>query len=308
MTASVIRCPGCGAADTSTATPAGVHTCVYCGVRYQFTGGTPHTMAAAATAPARARGPVLAVAGLALVAGVVVAAVAMKGSSPSSPVRGRASDGERVTAPASNRTVGVTPPAEDTAPATGEFQLETTRTSGSNALWIYGYFHNTSPFTLGKTKITAVFYDKDGKEIAQDSGYTEDDVIAADARVPTVLLVSDAPASYDRLAFEVSAQRPSYLPAQVEGLELEVDAPRRDEFLGWKYAGKVHNRSGQPARFVKVEVLAFDQQDKFAGHAYTYASADALADGATARFDGTLLGSGMDFKRFEFRVTGQPAS
>ena len=165
----------------------------------------------------------------------------------------------------------------------------------------------TWPFTLGKTKITAVFYDKEGKEIGQDSGFTEDDVIAADARVPAVVLVSDAPAAYDRIAFEVTPKRPSYLPAEVEGLEIEAEAPRRHEFLGWKYAGKVHNKSGQAAKFVKVRVLAFDQDDKFAGHAYTYASADALADGATARFDGTLLGSATDFRRFEFRVSGQPA-
>lgn len=309
MNASVIRCPGCGAADTSTATPAGVHTCVYCGVRYQFTGGTPHTMAPAPAAAAGGRGLRLAVAGLLLVGVAVGAVLAVTGGGGSSRSAdgGRARGAQAVAAPANNRALSVEASPEQTAPATGEFTLESMQTSGNDALWIYGYFHNTSPFTLGKTKIVAVFYDKDGKEIGQDSGYTEDDVIAADARAPTVLLVSDVPAGYERIAFEVNAERPSYLPAEVEGLELEVDAPRRDDFLGWKYAGKVHNRSGQAARFVKVRVLGFDQRDKFAGHAYTYASADALADGATARFDGTLLGSSTDFKRFEFRVSGQPA-
>lgn len=309
MNATVIRCPGCGAADTSTATPAGVHTCVYCGVRYQFTGGTPHTVAPTREAPTSARGPRLAVAGGLAVAVAIGALLILRSAPPPGP--GQRSGGHGAAdlraAPANNPVVSHAAPAEETAPATGEFSLETTHTSGRNALWIYGYFHNTSPFTLGKTKITAVFYDKDGKEIGQDSGYTEDDVIAADARVPAVLLASDAPAGYDRIAFEVSAQRPSYLPAEVEGLEIEVDPPRRHEFLGWNYAGKVHNKSGQAAKFVKVRVLAFDQNDKFAGHAYTYASADALADGATARFDGTMLGSDADFKRFEFRVSGQPA-
>lgn len=306
MNASVIRCPGCGAADTSVATPAGVHTCVYCGVRYQFSAGAPHTMgAAAAAAPARRRGLGLALSGLVLVGVAVGAAVSFRDGSRRSG-GGAASGGPPAGRAAENRALSVAAPAEQTAPATGEFTLESTRPAGDQGLWIYGYFHNTSPFTLGKTKITAVFYDKDGQEIGQDSGYTEDDVIAADARAHTVLLVSDAPSAYDRIAFEVRAERPSYLPAQVEGLELEVDAPRRDGFLGWKYAGKVHNRSGKPARFVKVQVLGFDQSDKFAGHAYTYASADALEDGATARFDGSLLGSSADFKRFEFRVSGQP--
>lgn len=306
MNASVIRCPGCGAADTSVATPAGVHTCVYCGVRYQFSAGAPHTVGpAAAAAPARRRGLGLALSGLVLV-GVAVGAAVSFGDGSRRSGGGAASGGPPAGRAAENRALSVAAPAEQTAPATGEFTLESTRPAGDQGLWIYGYFHNTSPFTLGKTKITAVFYDKDGQEIGQDSGYTEDDVIAADARAHTVLLVSDAPSAYDRIAFEVRAERPSYLPAQVEGLELEVDAPRRDGFLGWKYAGKVHNRSGKPARFVKVQVLGFDQSDKFAGHAYTYASADALEDGATARFDGSLLGSSADFKRFEFRVSGQP--
>lgn len=309
MNASVIRCPGCGAADTSVATPAGVHTCVYCGVRYQFSAGAPHTVAPAA-APARARGRGLALGGLVLVGVAVAAAVSFGGGSQRSAgggsTGGSASGGAATGRAAENRALSVAAPAEQTAPATGEFTLESTRPAGNHGLWIYGYFHNTSPFTLGKTKITAVFYDKDGREIGQDSGYTEDDVIAADARAHTVLLASDAPPVYDRIGFEVRPERPSYLPAQVEGLELEVDAPRRDDFLGWKYAGKVHNRSGKPARFVKVQVLGFDQSDKFAGHAYTYASADALEDGATARFDGSLLGSSADFKRFEFRVSGQP--
>ncbi len=319
MNSSAIRCPGCGAADNSPATPGGVHTCVYCGVRYQVSQGTPHAVTPAPAA--RPRSHVLPlVVGLVVLLGVGVAVLVLAGGSPSPPrpAQGRSTGGRVVAMPAHAAPVSVTPAnnpsvsvqvaAEETAPATGEFTLESTHTSGSNALWIYGYFHNTSPFTLGKTKIIAVFYDKDGKEIGQGSGYTDEDVIAADARVPSVILVSDAPAAHERIAFEVTPKRPTYLPGEVEGLALEAEAPRRHEFLGWKYAGKVHNKSGQPAKFVKVRVLAFDQNDKFAGHAFTYASADALADGATARFDGTLLGSSKDFKRFEFRVSGKPAN
>lgn len=314
MNASVIRCPGCGAADSSTATAAGVHTCVYCGVRYQISLGTPHTLAPTAVAPRSGRGLglVLVVAGVLVVAAVGVAALVIS-DAPSSSSRARIPElGHGLSAAAShtpvhNAPVSVHAEAEQTAPATAEFTLESVHTSGNNAAWIYGYFHNTSPFTLGKTKVIAVFHDKDGKEIGQGSGYTEDDVIAADARVPTVVLVTDAPAGYDRISFEVTPSRPSYLPAQVGGLEIEADPPRRHEFLGWKYSGKVHNKSGQAARFVKVRVLAFDEHDKFAGHAFTYASADALADGATARFDGTVLDSATEFKRFEFQVSGQPA-
>lgn len=322
MSTSVIRCPGCGAADTSTAGPGGVHTCVYCGVRYQVNQGTPRTIVAAGGAATPSSSRALLIGVLALIGVVVAAAMVLvtrpaespppRASSAVGPSTSRTKEAilpatpRSLPAPAENKTVSVAPPAEETAPATAEFTLESTRRAG-DALWIYGFFHNTSPFTLGKTKITAVFYDKDGKEVATDSGFTEDDVIAADARVPAVLLASDAPATYDRVAFEVHAERPSYLPTELSGLDLEADPPRKDGFLGWKFAGKVHNKSGQPARFVKVGVVAFDEDDKFAGHAYTYVSGDVLAADASGRFDGSLLDSKTSFKRFEFRVSGRPA-
>lgn len=316
MSPTVIRCPGCGAADTSPEGPGGLHTCVYCGVRYRFSGGTPTLTESAAT-----RGPqmVLVAAGLFIVLGLVAAFIVFAGDSDESPPpsRDRGRSVERPAPPApprqpdppavNNPSVSVEAPAEELAPATAEFALETVQRSSTKALWIYGYLHNTSPFALGRTKVVAVFYDKDGAELGNESGFTEDDVIPSGARTATVLLVSNPPAAYDRLEFEVQAQRPTYLPAQVGGLEVETDAPRRDSLLGWKYSGKVHNKSGQAAKFVKVRVLAFDPDDKLAGHAVTYASTDALPDGATARFDGTMLGNTKDFKRFEFLVSGRPA-
>lgn len=322
MSTSAIRCPGCGAADTSTAGPNGVHTCVYCGVRYQISQGTPQTIASAGATPAAASPLRLVLVGGILLGLTTAGALLFLGRSGApEPARRTASAPIRVDpidasptspsspslpAPAENKSVSVTPPAEEVAPATAEFTLESVR-PGSNALWLYGYFHNTSPFTLGKTKITAVFYDKDGKEIGTDSGYTEDDVIAADARVPCVILASDPPATYDRIAFEVHAERPSYLPTELSGLEIEADPLRKDGFLGWKFAGKVHNKSGQPAKFVKVEVLAFDAADKLSGRAFTYVAGDVLGVDAAGRFDGSLLDSKTDFKRFEFRVSGRPA-
>lgn len=326
MPATLIRCPGCGAADTSPEGPGGVHTCVYCNVRYRLTQGAAQTLNPTPAAPAAGKSALMvavAVAVVVVAAGLVVLlrradAPDRSGGRRAEPVSSAVRRTSVATPRAASGDATASPPAvvstpvvvevapEEVAPATAEFQFETARPAGK-ALWIYGYLHNTSPFTLGKTKITAVFHDQAGKEIGQSSGYTEDDVIPADARVPAVILASDAPMDHARIDFEVAAQRPSYLPPLVSGLELEADRPRRDSFMGWKFAGKVHNKSGQPAKFVKVNVLAFDADDKLAGHAFTYASADALADGATARFDGTLLGATTEFKRFEFRVEGRPA-
>ncbi|MEZ4453659.1 MAG: FxLYD domain-containing protein [Nannocystaceae bacterium] len=325
MSTSVIRCPGCGAADTSTAGAGGIHTCVYCGVRYQIHQGTPQTVVMGAPATAGGKAPLVAGA----VALLVVAAVAglylftsqrgpsrVEVSIPPVALPPLRADSSGLSAPSglsdpssppvTNKTVSVAPPAEDLAPASATFTMETTR-PGSSALWIYGIFRNTSPFTLGKTKVTAVFYDKDGKELAQDHGYTEDDVIPAGAEVPTTILANDPPAVYDRLEFEVVAERPSYLPTQVGGLEIEAEAPRKDGMFGWKYAGKVHNKGDQPARFVKIECFAYDSDGKFAGRAFSYADGEILQPGASARFNGIILDS-EPFARFEFKVTGTLAN
>lgn len=289
-----------------------MHTCVYCGVRYQSSQGTPRpaTPTTPVTPVTARRVPRRRLVVFGVVCAAMVVITAVYGPRETTPNRARVTaglaPGPASAGPVANPVLSVEVPAEAVAPATAEFTLETVQRSSTDAVWIYGYLHNTSSFVLGKTKITAVFYDKAGAEVGQGSGYTEDDVIAADARVPTVLLVTAAPAAYERLAFEVHAERPSYVPEQVQGLELAAEPPRRDTFLGWKYVGKVHNKSGRPAKFVRVDVFAFDHNAKLAGHAFTYASGDVLADGATARFDGTLLDSKTGFKRFEFTVRGQP--
>ena len=89
---------------------------------------------------------------------------------------------------------------------------------------------------------------------------------------------------------------------------LHSPTPKRDNFLGWKIAGKVHNKGTTPAEFVRVDVLAYDSDDKLANLGFTYADAEVLKPGDSARFDTTLLGAGKrDFTRFEFHVSGKVA-
>ncbi|HET6582639.1 MAG TPA: hypothetical protein VFG69_04315, partial [Nannocystaceae bacterium] len=52
MSTEAIVCPTCGAADSSRPDAQGLHTCVYCGVRYRLTGGVPTRLVAGAPAPA----------------------------------------------------------------------------------------------------------------------------------------------------------------------------------------------------------------------------------------------------------------
>lgn len=325
MPAEIVRCPGCGAADTSVATPQGIHTCVYCGVRYQLQHGTPKTLAPVGAARASSQGPIIAavvggavvIVGLAVVllfiaraddapriaeadrANAVVSVPAIDPSPSPTPTIGGDGGG-------STPTVSVTPPEEELAPATAEFTYESQR-MGGDALWIYGFVTNTSPFPLGKSKVSAILLDEGGAEVGVASSFAEYEVVAPGERSPISILVQSPP-KHAKISFEVHAERPFYLPTLAAGLELESPTPKRDNFLGWKIAGKVHNKGTTPAEFVRVDVLAYDSDDKLANLGFTYADAEVLKPGASARFDTTLLGAGKrDFTRFEFHVSGKVA-
>ena len=206
--------------------------------------------------------------------------------------------------PTAAAAAGLTVDAPPDVEATANFEAHNRRRSGG-ALWIYGYVTNTSPFPLGKVKVTAVLHDAEGGEVAQDSGFSEWDILQPNERSPITLLVSDPPA-HESITFETHADKPFYLPGQVEGLELEVSDPRKDSFLGYKATGKVHNRGETPARFVRIDGLGFDEDDKLLGMAFSYADAELLQPGKSARFELSFFDN-QPYKRFEFFVHGQPA-
>lgn len=330
MVAQLIHCPACGAADTSVADPRGIHTCVYCGARYQLSRGSARTLVAASSAKSSGAPLVLA-----LVGGLVVLLVVAGASAyfflsqkddvetptpPPTPALPVAPAPAPMPAPMpvpveAPAPVVLPPPAPavqaglsvDAPPdvdPTATFEAHNRRRSGG-ALWVYGYVTNTSPFPLGKVKVTAVLHDAEGNEIAQDSGYSEWDVLLPNERSPITLLLSDPPA-HASISYETHADRPFYLPAQVEGLELETLAPRKDTFLGYKATGKVHNRGETPARFVRIDGLGFDKDDKLLGMAFAFADAEVLQPGKSARFELSFLDNNK-YKRFEFFVHGQPA-
>ncbi|MEZ4340926.1 MAG: hypothetical protein R3B82_30245, partial [Sandaracinaceae bacterium] len=322
-------CPACGAADTSVADAHGIHTCVYCGARYQLTRGAPRTLVAGG-AKGSSTNLVAALVGGLLLFGLLGAAayvvLARAEDAPSAPVP-TPPQTPSTPAPApvppplpaplpAPAPVAVPPPTAPAAPAgisfdappdvapSASFEMHSRRRSGG-ALWIYGFVTNTSPLPLGKVKVTAVLHDAKGEEIAQDSGYSEWDVLAPDERSPIVMLVSDPPA-FDSITFETHADAPFYLPTLVAGLELEGKEPHKDAFLGYKATGKVHHRGDAPARFVRVDALGYDKDDKLIGTAFAYADVDVLAPGASARYSLNFFDS-TKYKRFEFFVHAQPA-
>ncbi len=323
MPIEALKCPSCGAADSSRPDAQGIHACVYCGVRYRITAGAPTQLDARGSVEAGPRvAPVTFVLAIAIVLvamgiGMVFAFGSVRAPSPTNvdpktlPV---AATGESPAQPASGASAGapvgstasVAPPPPPDAPVHAKFEPEHRRSGGGTNFYVYGWVTHDAPYTIDKPKINAVLLDAAGKELRTDFGYAED-LVAPGARVAAMVLVMDPPA-HAKVEYEVVARKASYIPPKVEGLRLEHGDIVRDQFSGYRAQGKVHNDGTVPARFVKVTVHGKDADGKLLGFDYTYADAEVLAPGANARFDVRVQDFEAKPEKFELFVEGSPAS
>jgi hypothetical protein len=328
MTTRAIQCPGCRAADMSAPDPHGVHTCTYCGLRYQ---APPINVQAPAVVYVEASRPTntaaIAIAGaaaLVMVIGVVVALLVVSGgedvsasgpavSSPAGSASERPSTSSTKATEARARPssveVGPAPSREAEAEiaATAEFELHGTRSGLQTTFYVLGYVTNTSPFPINKPKLTVVLLDADGKEVGTSNGFGEDDVVEPGDKTPASVLVKDPP-EHASFSVEVSPRKSTFALKEVSGLEVEAGEPTRASFGdSLDIAGRVHHRGDEAAKFVKVQVLAFDTNDKLLGIYSSYADAERLEPGAFARFSTRSMRFETDPARFELSASGRVA-
>lgn len=239
-----------------------------------------------------------------LVVGGAVAAVALWRTTPT--VGGRAPiESPLRTAPTNPSLLVTPPPAEPVAPATASFVLENRVAGYKSSFYLLGFVTNTSPFTIDKPKLTAVLVDQSGKEVATRDGYAHSEALAPKATAPFKLLVSDPPA-HARYSIEIVARKASYVPEQASDLRLEIlEQPHATFGNSWQVSGKVFNDGKQGARFVKIDVLAFDDKNKLIGLDYTYVDGERLAAGASGRFRALPLYQSTPH-HFRFDVSGKP--
>jgi hypothetical protein len=288
MPAEAIVCPTCGGADASRPDAHGLHTCQYCGVRYRITGGVAARLVAPPTTAAPpSRRTVL---GRASVPPAPVDPPLAPIAAGSPAARG------------GSASVSVAAPG----PTTATFELEHRRPSAGTSFYAIGWVTNTSAHAIDKPKVVVVLRDAAGKEVGTGFGFTEVDELAPGERVPISVLVQNPPA-FATIDAEVHARPSSYARARVEGLRVEASAPKSDGF-GTRVEGKVHHEGTAPARFVRIDVRAFDAQDKLLGLDTTYADAEVLAPGASARWQAFLLDYEAAAARFEFTVEAMPAA
>ncbi len=323
MPAEALSCPTCNANDSSRPDAQGLHTCVYCGVRYRITGGTPKALTPKGTTPSP-RGPTTAIiVGAVVAAAAIGAAVIVLGKAPaksSASDRGvptivvpstatptSASALSPVTPPtvtAPNPTVVVEAPADPVpeAPATAHFELHHRRPSSGTTFYATGYVTNDSPYVIERPKITVVLKNDAGVEVGTAFGFA-DEVMAPGATQAAELLVMNPPA-FTTIEFEIVPKKATYIPPRVEGLRVEPGPIEPAAFgNGFSAHGKVYGGT-VPARFVHIQALAFDGAGKLLGIDDAYANGEVLQPGDSARFDLPIQPFSEKPARWEFSVVG----
>jgi hypothetical protein len=307
MTVRAIQCPGCGAAEASEPDEHRVYTCSYCGLRYDVP-AKPVEAPAAATSDAKPAGGV-AVAIVVLSLMIIGAGVAMVMFAGGSEEESAAAQSSTVQAsPRSNSTSSAAParPAAPEVPATATFELHGTRSGYQSSFYVLGFVTNTSAFAIRKPKLIVVLLDEQGNEVGTRDGFAEHEVLEPGERSPAKVLVKDPPA-YASLTVEVVPYRSTSAARQVAGLEVEINEPQRVRPGTMSVTGRVHHRGTQAARFIRVSVLAFDDAGKLVGMDASYADAERLEPGSSARFSISTLMFDGEPTRFEARVFGRAA-
>jgi hypothetical protein len=304
----ILRCPACGAADTSKAGPDGAHVCVFCGVRYAVRGGVPQATPPPAAAKPGKKPPsmtILAVAVVILFVGAgVVAAVfaAVFRSAPAGPSTWTPPvEAPIVVAPPVSSEVAAPPPE---APASATFVEHNIRPSGES-YWILGVVTNTSPYPLEQPGFDILYLDASGQEVGVGNSYGQSDPLAPGASSPVSLLASSPP-KHASHKVQVRAKKLTFDVGMFTDLELKEYTPTRDSGGDWDASGAVKNTGDAPARFVQVVVAAWDEKGMLIGVNNTYAAGEeGLAAGATGRYTVNIDTLDREPKRFTTQVTGR---
>jgi hypothetical protein len=301
-----IVCPTCRAADTSRPDPHGVHTCVYCGARYRLTAHVPVAVKAqAAAAPTKKKN-------LAILAGLIVLLAAAIGArfalrvSAREPARIRSVQRDPA-APSVRNPIAIATPAPDAppeAPAAATFEFHSRASAYQTSYYVLGWVTNTSAVAIDRPKVVAVLLDAAGKEVGTAQGFPAPNDLGPGDRVPIKILVNKPP-PHAELRYEVSVRKASYRSPRVAGLRVEPVTPTRAAFgSSWDVNGKVFHEGKEPAKFVRVTILALDKDGRLIGlnEGFAQGATEILQPGQSARFNVLSAFADTTPARFEFQV------
>jgi hypothetical protein len=159
------------------------------------------------------------------------------------------------------------------------------------SLWFFGEVRNDGDAARESIEIRVNLLDKAGKEVASKVGYASRSYLNPGEISPFSVLFSkdDAP-PFDHYTIEVRSSKADFQPNYTyRDLSFLPDVQDKHDQYGFiKISGRVHNDGEQPAKFVQIYAVFYDQKGSVVGLASSYAESanDApLVAGADARFE-----------------------
>ena len=161
-----------------------------------------------------------------------------------------------------------------------------------DSLWIFGEVRNDGSAARESVEVRVNLLDASGKEIASKTGFASMGYLKPGDISPFSVLFSkdDAPPPFARYVIEVRSRKADFeVGYSYRDLSILPDVQaRQDQYGFYKIGGRVRNDGEQPAKFVQVFAVFYDQQGSVVGLASGYAETanDApLAAGADSRFE-----------------------
>ena len=155
-------------------------------------------------------------------------------------------------------------------------------TDNFNVLTIAGEVRNDSPVSVGRSRITATFYDLSGAVIGTAAGETMLDVIAPGQISPFLITLSRPPAlsSYSVRAIAQPANTDSVPQLSV------VEVKRFEDNAGFLHIkGQVSNVGATISKRTKVAAVLYGRDGRVINVGFTYVHPPNLVPGATADYE-----------------------
>lgn len=175
-------------------------------------------------------------------------------------------------------------------PLTASFEMHGHGQPSSSTFRVVGRVANTSTVDIGQVEVQAILLDASGAEVFSDHGYSDDDRLGPGESAPMALIVSSAP-EFDSMRFETKVRKPMGDPDDYSVLELVPFEPRKDDFSGMSFSGKVIHKGDKALQFVQVRVTGYDADDRIVGFSTGFvAGSEALKPGETGRYHMSAIG------------------
>jgi hypothetical protein len=182
----------------------------------------------------------------------------------------------------------------------------TDNTGGWN---INGLLTNQSSAPIEAIRITAQLYDTAGRVLAEQANVVPNDVLLVNDTVPfTVRFRTGKPAQAIRYEIQASARGADYNLQNYLAPEQFIKGNEKATYNAQGFlsvSGDIVNAAKQPAKFIRVTVTVFDDQNQVVGVESAFAEKSELLPGDVTRYEVTFFQLAGSANRFLTKVEGR---